>query len=324
MRLGNGGSKVLIVSIDDGLFGVHLDWVQDVLEGGAATVHALRNGGGRARPFVLRGRAPAPVVDLRELLGLLDLLGAPAPRRGQLLLRCSDGALAVPIDACLGVRGLDLTVRPPIAARVRRDGGLPIGHLTALDGRPLAILDPNRLLAAELRAALAPLRVKAQALYERRERLAAMWELLRRDATAESLRAYARLAARTGHGRAAGAARRVLHHIEAPAGEALNGSSDPLDRLLRELVERLRSGASGAIDVEAADGAGGSILLRDGQVVNAICGAADGRAAFARLLGAPRTARFNAGEPPPGPLRITDSTIALTVAALAALPERSC
>jgi chemotaxis signal transduction protein len=189
MRLGNGGSKVLIVSIDDGLFGIHLDWVEDVLEGGTATLHAVRTGSGRARPFVLRGRAPAPVVDLRELLGLLELLGASAPRRGQLLVRCSDGALALPIDACLGVRSLDLTARPPIAARVRRDGGLPIGHLTTLDGRPLTVLDPNRLLDTELRAALAPLRVKAQALHERRERLATLWEELRREAGTESLRA---------------------------------------------------------------------------------------------------------------------------------------
>lgn len=324
MRPGDGGGRVLIVAIDDGLFGIHLDWVEDVLQAGAASLHGVRNGSGRARPFVLRGRVPAPVVDLREMLGLLELLGPPPPRDGQLLLRCSDGALALPIDACLGVRALDLAARPPLPTRLRRDGGLPLGHLTALDGRPLTVLDPNRLLDAELRAALAPLRVKAQALHERRQRLATLWEEIRRDATAEQLRAYARLAARTGQGRSAGAARRVLEHLEAPAGAILNGGSDPLDRLLRELVERQRDGASGAIEVESADGAGGTIVLQGGRVVNATCGAADGRAAFARLLGAPRTARFSPASRAAGPLRITESTIALTVAALAALPERAC
>ncbi|MEO8603984.1 MAG: chemotaxis protein CheW [bacterium] len=324
MRLGDAGGKVLIVAIDDGWFGVHLDWVEDVLQAGAASLHGVRNGSGRARPFVLRGRAPAPVVDLREMLGLLDLLGAPPPRSGQLLLRCGDGALAMPIDACIGVRALDLAARPPVPTRLRRDGGLPLGHMTALDGRPLTVLDPNRLLDAELRATLAPLRAKAAALHERRQRLATLWEEIRRDANVDQLRVYARLCARSGEGRTAGAARRVLEHLEAPAGEILNGGSDPLDRLLRELVERQRSGASGAIEVEAADGAGGTIVLQGGRVVNATCGAADGRAAFARLLGATRATRFSAAADAAGPPRITESTIALTVAALVALPERPC
>jgi chemotaxis signal transduction protein len=318
-----GGGKVLIVSIDDGLFGVHLDWVEDVLTADAVVAHALRNGSGRARPFILRGTAAAPVVDLREMLGLLELLGS-VRRSGLLLLRGSEGGLALPIDACLGVRALDLSQAPPVPARVTRDGGVPIGHLTALDGRPLTVLDPNRLLDAEQRAALAPLRARAAALRERQQRVAALWEELRHEATADRLRAYARLCARTGQGRAASAARRLLEHLEAPPGEHLNGGSDPLDRLLRELVERQRTGDSGAIEVESADGGRGIIVLQAGRVVNATCGGADGRAAFARLLGAPRAARFSpdAAAALPAP-RITESTIALTLAALAAQPERA-
>jgi len=324
MRLGDGGGKVLIIAIDDGLFGVHLDWVEDVLSADAVVLHALRNGSGRARAFVLQAAAPAPLVDLRELLGLVELLGLPR-RTGLLLLCATGGALALPIDACLGVRALDLRQRPPVPARVTRDGGVPIGHLTTLDGRPLTVLDPNRLLDAELRAVLAPLRARAAALCERRRRLAALWEELREDATAERLRSYARLCARTGQGRAAGAARRLLAHLEAPPGSPLTGASDALDRLLRELVERQRAGASGAIEIESPDGGRGTIVLRAGQVVDASCAGTDGRAAFARLLGAPGAARFapadaaRAGVPP----RITESTIALTVAALAALPERA-
>lgn len=323
MRLGDGGGKLLIAAIDDGLFGVHLDWVDDVLSADAVSAHPLRNGSGRARPFILRGAGAAPVVDLREILGLTELLGS-VRRSGLLLLRGSEGGLALPIDACLGVRALDLSLAPPLPARVTRDGGVPIAHLTALDGRPLTVLDPNRLLDAEQRAALAPLRARATALCERQQRAAALWEELRQEATAERLRAYARLCARTGQGRAAGAARRLLVHLEAPPGEHLNGGSDPLDRLLRELVERQRSGASGAIEVESADGARGTIVLRAGRVVNATCGGADGRAAFARLLGAPRAARFSpdAAGAPSAP-RITESTIALTLAALAAQPERA-
>ena len=59
MRPGDGGGRVLIVAIDDGLFGIHLDWVEDVLQAGAASLHGVRNGSGRARPFVLRGRLSA-------------------------------------------------------------------------------------------------------------------------------------------------------------------------------------------------------------------------------------------------------------------------
>jgi len=323
MRLGEGGGKVLIAAIDDGLFGVHLDWVEDVLSSEAVATHALRNGSGRSRAFVLHGPAPAPVVDLREMLGLVELLG-PTRRAGLLLLRCTEGALALPIDACLGVRALDPVQQPPLPTRVTRDGGLPLGHLTSLDGRPLTVLDPNRLLDAEQRAALAPLRTKARALRERQQRLAALWEELRHEATAERLRAYARLCARAGQGRTAGAARRLLEHLDAPPGSHLNGDSDPLDRLLHELIERQRAGASGAIEVESADGGRGTIVLHGGRVVNATCGAADGRAAFARLLGAPGAARFRAaGSHAGAPARITESTIALTVAALAALPERA-
>lgn len=319
-------AKVLVVSIDDGLFGVHLDWVEGVFDAGAIATHLIRVAGGRGRPFLLGQHQPAPLIDVRELLGLVELLGS-ARRPGQLLLRCADGAVALPIDACLGIRALVLDRRAPVPTRVLRDGGLPLGHLSELDGRPLTVLDPNRLLDADLRAALAPLWTKARALHERLRRVSALWEELRREATAERVRAYARLCSRTGQGRTAGAARRLLGYMEAAdrAGGAASAPAecggDALDALLRELVERERTRASGALVVEAADGAQGAIVLSDGRVVGATCGGAEGRAAFSRLLSAvPIGAHFTA-HPEGRAARTGDSAIALAIAALAALPD---
>jgi hypothetical protein len=235
--------------------------------------------------------------------------------------------VALPVDACLGIRMLDLARRAPVPTRVLRDGGLPLGHLSELDGRPLTVLDPNRLLDADLRAALAPLWIKARALHKRHRRLASLWEELRREATAERVRAYARLCTRTGQGRAAGAARRLLGHMEAAdrdggtAGPPVELGGDALDSLLRELVERDRTRASGALVVEAADGAQGAIVLSDGRVVGASCGGAEGRAAFSRLLGSPPVAAHFTAQPEVRAARPGQSAIALAIAALAALPE---
>ncbi|MGH7787828.1 MAG: chemotaxis protein CheW, partial [Candidatus Binatia bacterium] len=178
-----GAAKLLVVSIDDGLFGCHLDWVEAVYQE-TLPAQLMRHGGGRARPFVVHGGAAAAVVDLRELLGLEAALGR-VRRPGHLLVRSGTGLLALPIDACAGVRELDLSGHTPLPTRVLRDGGLPLGHLIEFDGRILTVLDPNRLLDDALRAELAPLQAKAQTLLERQARAAVLWEEIRREADAE-------------------------------------------------------------------------------------------------------------------------------------------
>jgi hypothetical protein len=312
--------KVLVVSIDDGLFGCHLGWVEAVYQGNAPRLHGVRTGTGVTRRFVLHQGDAAAVVDLRELLGLHELLGETR-RSGYLLVRSGTALLALPIDACVGVRDIDLGGRAPIPTRVVRDGGVPLGHLLELDGRLLTVLDPSRLLDGELRDALMPLQARARAYQARQAKIDALWEGIRRDANPEQVRAFARLCRRSGRGRAAGAAQRVLQHMEhngtAPDGDVV----DAVDRLLCELVRRQRERSNGALHLEARDGApGGAILLTDGQVINATCDGSVGRAAFARLLATgARATRFAEGAASSGPPRITDGTIALSIAALETL-----
>jgi hypothetical protein len=326
MRLMNGGSgperggKVLVVSVDDGLFACHLDWVEAVYQGTALPVHAIRNGSGRARPFVLHGQEAAVVIDLRELLGLQEVLGA-VRRAGHLLVRSGTALVALPIDACVGVRELDLGRHAPVPTRLRRDGGLPLGHMLELDGRLLTVLDPNRLLDGSLRAALAPLQAKARAFQDRQARIEQLWQEIRREASAEQVRAFARLCSRSGRGRTAGAARQVLLHMDENGHAAPAHGADAVDRLVCELLRRARARSSGALLVDLADGDGGEIVLAAGRVVDARCGGIDGRTAFTRLLGAPaRAPRFMEGIDWSGPERITESTVALTIAALESLP----
>ncbi|MGH7787435.1 MAG: hypothetical protein ACRERC_11250, partial [Candidatus Binatia bacterium] len=59
----------------------------------------------------------------------------------------------------------------------------------------------------------------------------------------------------------------------------------------------------------------------EGRVVNARFAGAEGRPAFTRLLAsAARQARFTEGGAWNGPERISESTVALTIAALESLP----
>ena len=310
--------KILIVSIDDGLFGCHLGWVEAVYQGGGTRLHALR-AAGATRRFVLHGADAAAVVDLRELLGLQDLLGE-ARRSGYLLVRSGPALLALPIDACVGVRDLDLRAQTPIPTRVVRDGGVPLGHLLELDGRLLTVLDPSKLLDGGLRDALAPLQAKARAYQERQVKVDELWAAMRQDASIDQVRTLARLCRRSGRGRTAGAARRVLQHMEHNGSAPQNDLADSIDGLVCELVRRHGERSSGALVVESPDGGpGGAIVFDAGRVVNAVCAGKEGRGAFARLLAmGGRPARFSA-DAVPGRARIGEGTIALTIAALEAL-----
>jgi len=326
MRLMNGGgpergAKVLVVSVDDALFACHLDWVEAAYAGAQPPIHLVRMGSDRARPFVPHGQEAAAVVDLRELLGLREALG-PARRAGYLLVRSGAALLALPIDACVGVRELDLSQPAPVPTRLRREGGVPLGHMVELDGHVLTVLDPARLLDDGLRDALAPLQEKAQAFQDRQARIEQLWQEIRREPNAEQVRVFARLCSRSGRGRTAGAARQVLLHMDEDADSPPDHAGDAVDRLVGELLRRARSRSSGTLRVDLADGGGGEIVLAAGRVVDARCGASRGRDAFTRLLGAPhRGARFEERIEWAGSDRIAESTVALTIAALESLPS---
>src|SRR6185295_16365570 len=97
---GARAARVLVFSIDDGLFSVHLDWVEAVYPRGALTVHAIRMKGARPRPFVLHREEPAPIIDLREALDLEATIGATT-RSELLIVRSGSILLALPVDGCV-------------------------------------------------------------------------------------------------------------------------------------------------------------------------------------------------------------------------------
>src|SRR5512144_646142 len=106
-------ARVLVCSVDDGLFGVHLDWVEAVYPRAALAVHAVRIKGQRPRPFVLHRQEPAPIIDLREALDLETALGTTA-RAELLIVRSGSILLALPVDTCVGVRDIDLRSQVPV------------------------------------------------------------------------------------------------------------------------------------------------------------------------------------------------------------------
>ena len=309
-------ARVLVCSVDRGLFGIQAGWVEAVYPTAAMTVHTTRTDAGQRQGFIVHGDQPALIVDLRQALGLEGVLGE-ATRDAYLVLRSGPALLAILVDHCVGIRTLDLGERPPVPCAVRRDGGLPMGHLVELDGRMLVVLDPARVLDSRHRDDLLSALRRAQAICQRQHKLAALWEEIRCEPSAATLRAYAGLCSRTGRARAAAAARAVLAALPGTA----DGADDERQALLRALLRLAAERRTGALTC-TCDGIGAALDLADGRLVALRAGAEHGRAALARLLAGPcREIAFVDGDVAGG--GAVDSTAAAIISALEARgPQR--
>ncbi len=308
-------ARVLVCAVDRGLFGVQATRVEAVYPVASTAAYWLRSAGGERRAYIVHDGQPAVVVDPREALGLADVLGG-ATRDAYLVLHAGPLLLALPVDHCVGIRTLDLASQRPVASGLQRDDGLPLGHLVALDGRMLVVLDPARLLDARLRDALLPVARRARGACDRLRRLDAAWQELRETPSAALLRTYAGLCQRSGRTRAAAATRLVLACLpEATDG----GAPEPAHELPRRLLALAAARRSGRLSVRAGE-TSGAVELVDGRLAAVEAGPLAGRAALAALLsGAPAEATFAdaAAAEASGPL---DSIAAAIIAALEAQP----
>ena len=277
----DASARVLVCSVDRGLFGIQAAWVEAVYPTASMSVHTVRTDAGQRQAFIVHRDEPALIVDLRQAIGLNGVLG-DATRDAFLVLRSGPALLALPVDHCVGIRTLDLGERAPVPSAVQRDGGLPMGHLVELDGRMLMVLDPARILDASHRDGLLSALRRAQAICQRRHKLAALWEEIRHEPSAPALRAYAGLCSRTGRARTAAAARTVLAAL--PDGDA-SVDADERRALLRALLRCAAERRTGSLTC-SSDGIGAALDLVDGRLVALRAGAEHGRAALAHLLNA--------------------------------------
>jgi hypothetical protein len=312
---GTHAARVLVFSVDDGLFSVHLDWVEAVYPRAAVAVHSLKAEGGRSRAFLFHGDEPAPVVDLREAFDLQDTLGTAA-RGDFLVVRSGSILLALPVDGCVGVRDLDLRTQIPVPTRLQRDGGLPVGHIVELDGKMMVVLDPNRLLEGGAREVLVSLYRKGQLFRERQLKTESVWAEICHHPTVANVRAYARLCGRTGRARTASVAREVL---KAMAASPNDGEAQA--PLLAEIIRRARERQSGELAVTLeGDAEPGSLIMSAGRIVDALHGGERGQAAVKRLLaGRPLSSEWRDVDTSAATERITESTVAVAITMLDAL-----
>jgi len=348
---GARSARVLVFTVDDGQLALPLEWVEAMLPRTAVAHQIVRDESGRHKAFVLHAGEPAMLVDLRDILGLTPLLGS-TQRRELVIVRSASFLVALPVDGCVGIRDLDLVAHPPVPSRLLRDGGFPVGHLVALDGRPAVVLDPSHLLEAQARDALLPLVQRARAFSERERRLDSLWREIREHPSDGLVRAYARLCSRNGRTRTASAARVVLRHLTgggrlgdlgprpplpAATGEAqdaivpgeiesgavalVESQVPPQERFLRELLCLAGEQASGSLIVPQGDGADESrVGLVEGRVAEVVHRGERGRVAFKQLLASqPEHFYFVATAAPAAAQLPLDSTPALIIGTLDAL-----
>src|ERR1051325_5548481 len=127
-ELGSGGARVFAFSIDDGFFGIQLDWVEAVYPRDRVAVHTAKSRGGAAQAFIVHRDGAALTVDLRDLFDLSQVLGA-TQRSAYLVVRSGHVPLALQVDSCLGIQEIDFDTQMPIPSGLMRDGGLCVGHL---------------------------------------------------------------------------------------------------------------------------------------------------------------------------------------------------
>lgn len=324
---GARAARVLVFAIDDGLFSVHLDWVEAVYPRGALTVHAIRTKGARPRPFVLHRREPAPIIDLREAFDLEATIGTTT-RSELLIVRSGSILLALPVDGCVGVRDLDLRTQVPVPTTLQRDGNVPVGHIVELDQKMLVVLDPNRVVDGAAREALMLVQRKALLFQERESKLDEVWQALLTQPTTSHLRVYARLCGRNGRSKMAAAARTVLKCLSEGGSAAGNGAAEP-NATLSAMLHTAHAGRTGVLHVRATNGSdGGCLTFVAGKIVDARCAGEQGRTAVKHVLALPAAATEFVDGDVASAERITESTVALALWALDALaserrPRRS-
>jgi chemotaxis signal transduction protein len=310
-------TRVLVFSVDDAQFCLHVDWVDAVYPRAAVHLNAIRPRSGQAQRFLAHAGAPALVVDLREAFDLHAIL--PVPQRAHyLVMRSGSMALALAVDTCVGVRELDLHAQVPVASALARDGGFPVAHIVTLDGKMLAVLDPNHLLDGAARSRLAAVHGRAEHFLARQAKLDALWAEIRMQPSAASLRSFASLCTRNGRGRAGAAARLVLKHLTGLNGNGV-ATTEP-ERLIATLVRLSLERRTGQLQMAPPGAANGhAILFSEGRIVNARADSAHGKAAFHRLLAARTPAyHFIDTDAVTDAPTIHESTAALAIAALEA------
>ncbi len=188
------------------------------------------------------------------------------------------------VDACVGVRDLDLSSRVPVPASLLRDGGFPVGHLVEIDGRIHVLLEPSRIPSNTLRDALDPLLESALAFRDRQEKLVSLAAELRHRPTLGGLKAFGRLCRRNGQTRTAAAVRTVVRTLETD-----HQSNDPVqgelgtEALLRDLIALASMERTGELQFQIESGAA-SIYFDRGRIADAVVSGEWGREALKEIL----------------------------------------
>jgi chemotaxis signal transduction protein len=317
-------TRVLIFTVDDGFMCVDLDRVDTVYARGQARVHTLKTAD-VSRSFLIHHNEPALIVDLREAFGLSEILGA-TERAALMVMRAGSFPLAVPVDACIGVRDLDLQTRTPIPTALQRDGGFSVGHLVELDGRMHSLLEPTRIVSSTLRAHLEPFLQEARAFCDREKTIAELIVKLRDAGTVGDLKMYARLARRNGQHRAAAAARAVLKAVQDGEHQAADSPDMPrafaADTLLRDLLALSTARQTGELQISLPDARPASVFFAAGRIVDAQIAGVWGRPAIKQILAAHAgTHCFVASDVPLHPQRIQDAAPWLLVETVALSSE---
>jgi chemotaxis signal transduction protein len=316
--------RVLVFAVDDGRFCVDLDWVDAVQQRGEVELHTAKDAAGAVRIFLVHRDQPALVVDLREAFGLKELLEI-TERAAFLIIRAGSFLLALQVDSFVGIRDLNLRTKTPVPTSLLRDGNVPVGHLVELDGHVNTLLEPSRILSGALRDKLDGVLTEARAFCDRRRKIAALVEELRREPTAAALKAYARLSRRNGQTRAASAARLVLKLLQECETQAMD--ANPIagdltdDALLRDLVRLSIACQTGEVHVQLPEGAA-RIFSATGRIADACLGHEWGQAALKRILAAGTGSyHFTASDVPTESRRIEDATLWILVRTIEQISE---
>jgi chemotaxis signal transduction protein len=314
-------ARVLIFNVDDGNFCIHLDWVEAVYQRGDAPLHSLKDSAGVHHSFLIHRGQPAWVIDLREAFGLDSLLGT-TERAAFAVIRTGSALLALQVDACTGVRDLDLSQKVPVPSALLRDGGFAVGHLVDIDSSLHVLLEPSRIPSGALRDALDPLLKEALAFRDRQEKLTALAVDLRRMPTASGLKTYGRLSRRNGRPRTAAAVRAVIRAVENqhPLNGSLSGSLAG-DSLLRDLAALASAQHTGELRFELP-GSAATIYFDGGRVADSLVRGEWGRGALKEILATREgTYQFTPTETAVTPQRIDDATLWVLVETIEQLAE---
>ncbi len=309
--------RVLVFSVDDGLFSLHLDWVEAVYESRAVETHRVRVERGPWRGFLLHRGDPALCVDLREAFDVAGVLGE-TERSAYVVVQSGGYRLAVGIDQVAGVQDLDLGAQTPAPSSLLRDGGIPVGHVVQKEERMLVVLDPHRLLSGARRTSMEPIWTRAKAYAERQAKMNETWQVVCKEPSAESIKVFARLCGRNGRPRGGAAARTVLKGLD---GGLSSDSGSVAERIVSEIVRIAGSSGTGVLDIDSDSGTQlGSVYLSSGRVIDAQHGSEWGRMALRSLLAKSegRTS-FRERDLAQHPVRISESSAATLISSLEAV-----